>query len=50
MRDMVKGFKELSPELHPLAGGKGAMLSKMFQDGYPVPTSGKANYNLKNRK
>lgn len=37
MRDMVKGFKELSTELQPFAGGKGAMLSKMFQDGYPVP-------------
>lgn len=37
MRDMVKGFKELSPELQPFAGGKGAVLSKMFQDGYPVP-------------
>lgn len=37
MGDMVKGFKELSTELQLMAGGKGAMLSKMFQDGYPVP-------------
>ncbi|WP_318741788.1 PEP/pyruvate-binding domain-containing protein [Clostridium sp. JS66] len=37
MGDMVKEFKELSTELQLMAGGKGAMLSKMFQDGYPVP-------------
>ncbi|OOM72704.1 PEP/pyruvate-binding domain-containing protein [Clostridium sp. BL-8] len=37
MIDMVKSFKELTPELQLLAGGKGSMLSKMFQSGYPVP-------------
>jgi len=37
MLDMVKSFKELTPELQSLAGGKGCMLSKMFQAGYPVP-------------
>ncbi len=30
MIDMVKSFKELTPELQLLAGGKGSMLSKMF--------------------
>lgn len=34
---MVKSFQELTPELYGLAGGKGAMLSRMYQDGYPVP-------------
>ncbi|APM39082.1 PEP/pyruvate-binding domain-containing protein [Clostridium kluyveri] len=37
MLDMVKSFKELTPELEKFAGGKGYMLSRMFQDGYPVP-------------
>lgn len=35
--NMVKGFKELTPELWTLAGGKGGMLARMFQSGYPVP-------------
>lgn len=35
--DMVKGFKDLTPELRALAGGKGGMLSRMYQSGYPVP-------------
>lgn len=34
---MVKSFKELTPELQPFAGGKGSMLAKMYQSGYPVP-------------
>jgi len=33
----VKSFKALTPELWILAGGKGGMLAKMFQMGYPVP-------------
>ncbi|ABR35977.1 PEP/pyruvate-binding domain-containing protein [Clostridium beijerinckii] len=37
MLDMIKSFKELTPELQSLAGRKGCMLSKMFQAGYPVP-------------
>jgi pyruvate,water dikinase len=37
MRDMVKSFKELTSDLHAYAGGKGSMLAKMFQSGYPVP-------------
>ncbi|WP_026886953.1 PEP/pyruvate-binding domain-containing protein [Clostridium beijerinckii] len=37
MLDMIKSFKELTPELQSFAGGKGCMLSKMFQAGYPVP-------------
>lgn len=37
MANMVKSFSELTPELRPLAGGKGGMLARMFQDGYPVP-------------
>jgi pyruvate,water dikinase len=34
---MVKSFKELTPELQAFAGGKGGMLARMFQGGYPVP-------------
>ena len=35
--NMVKSFKDLTPELRAFAGGKGGMLSKMYQGGYPVP-------------
>ena len=35
--NMVKSFKELTPELQDFAGGKGAMLARMFQGGFPVP-------------
>ncbi|WP_313371387.1 PEP/pyruvate-binding domain-containing protein, partial [Sedimentibacter sp.] len=34
---MVKSFKDITPELQSIAGGKGSMLAKMFQRGYPVP-------------
>ncbi len=34
---MVKSFKELTPEFQSYAGGKGGMLVRMFQEGYPVP-------------
>lgn len=37
MGNMVKSFKDLTPDLQAFAGGKGGMLSRMFQDGYPVP-------------
>ena len=37
MADMVKSFGELKPELQTLAGGKGGMLARMHQTGYPVP-------------
>ena len=37
MGNMVKGFKELTPELQEYAGGKGSMLAKMYQADYPVP-------------
>lgn len=37
MLNMVKPFKDLTPELQAFAGGKGGMLAKMFQAGYPVP-------------
>lgn len=37
MNNMVKSFQELTPELQVLAGGKGGMLARMFQAGYPVP-------------
>lgn len=37
MSNMVKCFKEMTPELQAFAGGKGGMLSRMFQDGFPVP-------------
>lgn len=37
MKNTVKSFKELTPGLQAFAGGKGGMLAKMFQAGYPVP-------------
>ena len=37
MPNRVKSFPELTPELQALAGGKGGMLARMFQSGYPVP-------------
>lgn len=37
MENMVKSFKDLTPDLQVVAGGKGGMLSRMFQNGYPVP-------------
>jgi pyruvate,water dikinase len=37
MINMVKSFNELTPELQVFAGGKGGMLARMLQDGYPVP-------------
>lgn len=37
MENMVKSFKALTPELQIYAGGKGRMLAKMHQEGYPVP-------------
>lgn len=37
MKNAVKSFKDLTPELQASAGGKGGMLARMFQAGYPVP-------------
>lgn len=37
MADMVKSFRELTPELQATAGGKGGTLARLFQAGYPVP-------------
>jgi len=37
MVNMIKSFQELTPELQGFAGGKGGMLARMFQSGYPVP-------------
>jgi pyruvate,water dikinase len=37
MATMVKSFRALTPDLQALAGGKGGMLARMFQGGYPVP-------------
>ncbi|MBB6214192.1 pyruvate,water dikinase [Anaerosolibacter carboniphilus] len=37
MGENVKSFSELTPELQFLAGGKGGMLARMYQAGYPVP-------------
>ncbi|AOY74623.1 PEP/pyruvate-binding domain-containing protein [Clostridium formicaceticum] len=37
MGNMVKSFKVLTPELQVHAGGKGGMLVKIYQGGYPVP-------------
>lgn len=35
--NLVKSFQALTSELQSLAGGKGGMLARMFQGGYPVP-------------
>lgn len=35
--NMVKSFHELTPELQTAAGGKGGMLARMLQSGFPVP-------------
>ena len=37
MTNNVKRFNELTTELQVFAGGKGSMLARMYQDGYPVP-------------
>ncbi len=37
MTKMVKRFKDLSDEYMGTAGGKGSMLARMYQSGYPVP-------------
>ncbi|MBB6214182.1 pyruvate,water dikinase [Anaerosolibacter carboniphilus] len=37
MANMVKDFSQLTPELLSSAGGKGGMLARMYQNGYPVP-------------
>ena len=37
MMNQVKGFGELAPEQQAAAGGKGGMLARLFQEGYPVP-------------
>lgn len=37
MGNFVKHFNELTPEFYSAAGGKGAMLARMFQGVYPVP-------------
>ncbi|MNO24765.1 Chondramide synthase cmdD [compost metagenome] len=37
MSSKVAGFHEITPQLQELAGGKGAMLSLLYQQGYPVP-------------
>ena len=37
MRNFIREFSALPHEEFPLAGGKGATLARLFQDGYPVP-------------
>ncbi|MGA8944290.1 MAG: PEP/pyruvate-binding domain-containing protein [Thermoactinomyces sp.] len=37
MKQTVITFRELRGDLRDLAGGKGKMLAKMVQEGYPVP-------------
>ncbi|WP_246333655.1 PEP/pyruvate-binding domain-containing protein [Thermoactinomyces mirandus] len=37
MKQTVITFKEFRPEFRDLAGGKGSMLARMVQEGYPVP-------------
>jgi len=37
MSKLVMGFDELTIDKQRMAGGKGGMLAKMYQEGYPVP-------------
>ncbi|HYE82058.1 MAG TPA: PEP/pyruvate-binding domain-containing protein [Clostridia bacterium] len=37
MLSMIRHFNDLTPELQSSAGGKGGMLARMYQSGYPVP-------------
>ena len=37
MMNTVRAFNELTPEQQPRAGGKGAALAQLAQEGYPVP-------------
>jgi phosphohistidine swiveling domain-containing protein len=37
MEPIVKSFQAVTPDLQALAGGKGGMLARLFQGGYPVP-------------
>lgn len=37
MKNAVKSFKDLTLGLQAFAGGKGGMLARLFQAGYPVP-------------
>jgi phosphoenolpyruvate synthase/pyruvate phosphate dikinase len=34
---VINSFRELTPELQALAGGKGGTLARMYQGGHPVP-------------
>ena len=37
MSDMIKSFNELTAEQQSRAGGKGGVLARLYQAGYPVP-------------
>ncbi|ASR46309.1 phosphoenolpyruvate synthase [Paenibacillus kribbensis] len=37
MGNEIKWFAEITPELQKWAGGKGGMLARMLQAGYPIP-------------
>jgi phosphohistidine swiveling domain-containing protein len=37
MEDMIWSFEELGADRLPAAGGKGGMLARLYQAGYPVP-------------
>ena len=37
MSDMIKSFSELTAQQQSHAGGKGGMLARLYQAGYPVP-------------
>ena len=37
MSSVVQTFEALKPELGPSAGGKGSVLARLYQAGYPVP-------------
>lgn len=35
--EFVRSFEEMEESLMPYAGGKGRVLARLFQSGYPVP-------------
>lgn len=37
MSDMVKSFRKITQDLQGEAGGKGGILARLYQSGYPVP-------------
>lgn len=37
MGNEIEWFAEITPELRKWTGGKGGMLARMLQAGYPIP-------------